>query len=62
MDTVPRKPFLTKLDLFEARAQFDGPQRPVHIRIAGQGGHIYLDLADENWRAVDIGPALEPFS
>jgi hypothetical protein len=44
------------LDLLEARAQFDGPQRTVHIRAAEQAGHIYLDLADEHWRAVDIGP------
>jgi hypothetical protein len=43
------------LDLLEARAQFDGPQRPIHIRIAEHAGHIYLDLADEHWRAVDIG-------
>src|SRR2546425_1134060 len=44
------------LDLLEARAQFDGPERVVHVRIAEQAGHIYLDLADEHWRAVDIGP------
>src|SRR5947209_7844010 len=44
------------LDLLEARAQFDGPKRAVHIRIAEHAGHIYLDLADEHWRAVDIGP------
>src|SRR5438874_2032384 len=44
------------LDLLEARAQFDGPERAVHVRIAERGGHIYLDLADEEWRAVDIGP------
>jgi hypothetical protein len=44
------------LELLEARAQFDGPQRAVHVRIAEHGGHIYLDLADEHWRAVDIGP------
>ncbi|MFZ3374532.1 MAG: hypothetical protein WA183_03160, partial [Chthoniobacterales bacterium] len=37
------------LDLLEARAQFDGPERTVHIRIAEHAGHIYLDLADENW-------------
>jgi hypothetical protein len=43
------------LDLLEARAQFDGPQRAVHVRIAEHGGHIYLDLADEHWRAVEIG-------
>jgi hypothetical protein len=44
------------LDLLEARAQFDGPERPVHVRTAEQAGHIYLDLADEHWRVVDIGP------
>ena len=44
------------LDLLEARAQFDGPERTVHIRIAEHAGHIYLDLADDDWRAVDIGP------
>src|SRR5262245_27724611 len=44
------------LDLFEARAQFDGPERVVHVRIAEHAGHIYLDLADEQWRAVEIGP------
>jgi hypothetical protein len=44
------------LDLFEARAQFDGSERAVHVRVAEHGGHIYLDLADECWRAVEIGP------
>src|SRR5262249_8049785 len=44
------------LDLFEARAHFDGPERAVHVRIAEHAGHIYLDLADEHWRAVEIGP------
>jgi hypothetical protein len=44
------------LDLLEAQAQFDGPERSVHVRIAEHAGHIYLDLADECWRAVEIGP------
>src|SRR5262245_64157838 len=44
------------VDVLEARAQFDGPERAVHVRIAEHAGHIYLDLADEQWRAVDIGP------
>jgi hypothetical protein len=44
------------LDLFEAQAQFDGPERAVHVRVAEHGGHIYFDLADECWRAVEIGP------
>jgi hypothetical protein len=44
------------LDLFEAKAQFDGPERAVHVRVAEHAGHTYLDLADECWRAVEIGP------
>jgi len=43
------------LDLLEAQAQFDGPERAVHVRLAEHGGRIYLDLADECWRAVEIG-------
>ena len=44
------------LDLLEARAQFDGPERTVHVRVAEHSGRIYLDLANERWRAVEIGP------
>jgi hypothetical protein len=44
------------LDLLEARAQFDGHERTINVRVAEQAGRIYLDLADERWRAVEIGP------
>jgi hypothetical protein len=44
------------LELFEAQAQFDGPERAVQVRLAEHAGHIYLDLADERWRAIEIGP------
>jgi hypothetical protein len=43
------------LDFLEARAQFDGPQRAVHVRTAEHAGRIFLDLADEHWLAVEIG-------
>jgi hypothetical protein len=39
-----------------SRAQFDAPEGAVHIRVAEHAGHIYLDLPDEHWRAVEIGP------
>lgn len=45
----------SELDLLEARAQFDGPERAVHLRTAEHEGKIYLDLADEHWRAIEIG-------
>ncbi|MFY9736541.1 MAG: hypothetical protein WAL02_15640, partial [Rhodoplanes sp.] len=38
------------LNVLEAQAQFDGPQRKVSVRLAEQNGLIYLDLADEFWR------------
>ncbi len=42
------------LDQLEARAQFDAPEGTVHLRVAEQAGRIYLDLADDRWRAVEI--------
>src|SRR5262249_49743890 len=44
------------LDLLEAQAQFEGPEREVRVRLAEHAGHTSLDLADEYWRAVEIGP------
>jgi len=45
-----------ELDLLEARAQFDAPERLVDVRVAEHEGRVYLDLAEEHWRAVEIGP------
>src|SRR3982074_3810281 len=42
-------------NVLEAQAQFDGPQRKVSLRIAEHDGLIYLDLADEFWRCIEIG-------
>jgi hypothetical protein len=42
------------LNVIEAKAQFDGPERIVHIRVGGLDGKLYLDLGDENWRVVEI--------
>jgi hypothetical protein len=44
------------LNVLEAQAQFDGPQRNVSVRLAEHDGLIYLDLADEFWRCIEIGP------
>jgi hypothetical protein len=44
------------LNVLEAQAQFDGPQHNVSVRLAEQDGLIYLDLADDFWRCVEIGP------
>jgi hypothetical protein len=44
------------LDLLEARAQFDAPERAIHIRVARHDDRIYLDLADHLWQAVEVEP------
>jgi hypothetical protein len=43
------------LDLIEVHAQFEGPERTVHVRLAEHAERIYLDLADARWRAIEIG-------
>ena len=42
------------LNVIEAKAHFDAPERAVHVRVAGLDGKLYLDLGDERWRAVEI--------
>lgn len=39
-----------------ALARVDGPQYPVFTRCAFHGEHIYIDLGDEPWRAVEVTP------
>jgi hypothetical protein len=33
----------------EARAKFSGVERPVYVRVGGDNGSNYLDLADQDW-------------
>jgi len=42
------------LELFEAKALFDGKESPVNLRVANHRGKLYLDLCDPVWRAVEI--------
>ena len=44
----------TALLVIQARAHYDGPEREVHVRVAGHCGRLYLDLADPAWRVVEI--------
>ena len=41
----------------QAMARFDGPEMQVHLRVGGHNGKLYLDLADDAWRAVEIDTA-----
>ena len=45
------------LNVIEAKAHFDGPERVVHVRVGGLDERLYLDLGDETWRAVEIDAA-----
>jgi hypothetical protein len=42
------------LNLIEARAHFEGPERVVHLRVADLDGRLYLDLCNEAWQAIEI--------
>jgi hypothetical protein len=44
------------LNVIEAHALFEGEEMLVHVRVAGHDGRFYLDLADEQWRPVEIDP------
>jgi hypothetical protein len=39
---------------FESIALFEGREEEVATRVAWSGGRVYVDLADEAWRAVEI--------
>jgi hypothetical protein len=41
-------------NVLQSKALFDGQQIQVHTRIAEHEGSIYIDLCDEDWRAVQI--------
>jgi hypothetical protein len=42
------------LNLIEAKARFDAPERKVHVRVGALGGRLYLDLGDKSRWAVEI--------
>ena len=44
------------MSILEARARFDGVERYVYLRVAEHGNKIYMDLCNDNWNAVEIGP------
>lgn len=45
------------LALLSARARFDGPAIEVAVRLARRDDRIYLDLADDLWRVVEVDPS-----
>jgi hypothetical protein len=51
---VGSQPVQDALRVLEAKAVFEGPTRPVHVRLAGADGAVFLDLANGAWDAVRI--------
>jgi hypothetical protein len=44
----------TAIGVLEAQAQFSAPEVDVRVRVAEKDGVSYIDLADPDWRAVEI--------
>jgi hypothetical protein len=44
------------VETFAARAEFGDECHPVSVRVAQHEGRLYIDLADEAWNVVEIGP------
>jgi putative DNA primase/helicase len=56
-DSAPNGESLkSAIETLDARARFDGVRHDVFLRIGRLGDRIYLDLADAQWGAVEIGP------
>ena len=51
----PEAPLTAAIEALEALAAL-GPIAEVHVRVAVNGGRIYLDLADDHGRVVEVGP------
>ena len=51
---VNRQALEDGLDCLENRAQYEGEEKPVFTRVARLREKLYLDLANENWGAVEI--------
>ena len=45
------------ISVLAGEAVFGGAEYAVFTRVAGQDGYIYLDLANADWQAVEIGPS-----
>lgn len=43
-------------DLLAAKAKYEGEQILVHLRVAGNDGRIYIDLRNDDFDVVEIGP------
>jgi hypothetical protein len=45
------------LGTLEGKAAFEGAIRPVHVRVAGLDGNIYIDLCNSSWQVIEVSAA-----
>ncbi len=45
------------LGVIEAKAQFEGKEETVHIRVAGKGDSIYIDMTNDRWEVIEVKPS-----
>ncbi len=56
--TVPGSQALEEaLRVLSAVAEFDGDEKETHLRLAGMDDRVYIDLADADWRAIEVTAA-----
>ena len=56
-EVAPSQALKSTVDLVEELARHDGPERRVCVRVAEDGGRIFLDLGDSSFRAIEIAPS-----
>lgn len=54
--TIGRDALAEVIDLMEARAVYESPQKEVHVRLAGSGGDVYYDLGQPDGSLIKITP------
>jgi energy-coupling factor transporter ATP-binding protein EcfA2 len=52
--TPVRQTLNTVINVLEAKALFEGPERIVHLRYGSHGGCVYIDLGNDKWEQVEI--------
>jgi hypothetical protein len=50
-----REALASAKSVLEGQALFDGPTYQVFTRVGKHNGKIFLDMADDRWRAIEIG-------
>jgi hypothetical protein len=45
------------VEILAAQAEFEGPEREVFVRVAGNASRVLIDLADDSWCVVEVRPS-----